>query len=57
MSLAWIAQRLQMGTKTHLSHLLYLAKSKWHELMIRTSKESSRTFLRSDPSIVTHPSV
>ncbi len=23
MTLAWIAQRLQMGTKTHLSHLLY----------------------------------
>jgi len=23
MSLAWIAQRLHMGTKTHLSHLLY----------------------------------
>jgi len=26
MTLAWIAQRLQMGTKTHLSHLLY-----WNE--------------------------
>ena len=25
MTLTWIAQRLQMGTKTHLSHLLY-----WH---------------------------
>jgi hypothetical protein len=25
MTLAWIAQRLQMGTKTHLTHLLY-----WH---------------------------
>ena len=23
MTLAWIAQRLQMGTKTHLVHLLY----------------------------------
>ena len=23
MTLAWIAQRLQMGTKTHLAHLLY----------------------------------
>jgi len=23
MTLTWIAQRLQMGTKTHLSHLLY----------------------------------
>jgi len=23
MTLAWVAQRLQMGTKTHLSHLLY----------------------------------
>jgi len=23
MTLAWIAQRVQMGTKTHLSHLLY----------------------------------
>jgi hypothetical protein len=26
MTLSWIAQRLKMGTKTHLSHLLY-----WHE--------------------------
>ena len=25
MTLAWISQRLQMGTKTHLAHLLY-----WH---------------------------
>ena len=25
MTLAWIAQRLHMGTKTHLAHLLY-----WH---------------------------
>jgi len=25
MTLSWIAHRLQMGTKTHLSHLLY-----WH---------------------------
>ncbi len=25
MTLAWIAQALRMGTKTHLSHLLY-----WH---------------------------
>jgi hypothetical protein len=25
MTLGWIAQRLQMGTKTHLTHLLY-----WH---------------------------
>jgi hypothetical protein len=25
MTLAWIAQRLHMGTKTHLSHLLYWA--------------------------------
>ena len=23
MTLAWIAARLQMGTKTHLAHLLY----------------------------------
>jgi hypothetical protein len=23
MTLAWIAQRLRMGTKTHLAHLLY----------------------------------
>jgi hypothetical protein len=23
MTLEWVAQRLQMGTKTHLSHLLY----------------------------------
>jgi hypothetical protein len=25
MTLSWIAQRLRMGTKTHLAHLLY-----WH---------------------------
>jgi len=25
MTLSWIAQRLRMGTKTHVSHLLY-----WH---------------------------
>jgi hypothetical protein len=25
MTLAWVAEHLQMGTKTHLSHLLY-----WH---------------------------
>jgi hypothetical protein len=25
-TLAWIAERLQMGTKTHLAHLLY-----WNE--------------------------
>ncbi|MDA1055846.1 MAG: hypothetical protein O3C40_36120 [Planctomycetota bacterium] len=23
MTLAWIAERLQMGSKTHLAHLLY----------------------------------
>jgi REP element-mobilizing transposase RayT len=28
MTLAWIAQRLQMGTKTHLSHLLYWQQRK-----------------------------
>jgi hypothetical protein len=26
MTLAWIAQRLRMGTKTHLAHLLYWRK-------------------------------
>jgi hypothetical protein len=26
MMLAWIAERLRMGTKTHLSHLLYWQK-------------------------------
>jgi hypothetical protein len=26
MTLAWIAQRLHMGTKTHLAHLLYWRK-------------------------------
>ena len=26
MTLAWIAERLQMGTRTHLSHLLYWNK-------------------------------
>jgi hypothetical protein len=26
MTLGWIAKRLNMGTKTHLSHLIY-----WHD--------------------------
>jgi hypothetical protein len=26
MTLAWIAERLRMGTKAHLSHLLYWQK-------------------------------
>ena len=35
MTLAWIAERLQMGTKTHLAHLLY-----WHG---RASKKEHDT--------------
>ena len=26
MTLAWVAERLRMGTKTHLAHLLYWKK-------------------------------
>jgi len=28
MTMAWIAQRLQMGTRAHLTHLLYLLRKK-----------------------------
>jgi hypothetical protein len=33
MTLSWIAQRLLMGTKTHLSHLLY-----WHGQEMKKGK-------------------
>src|SRR5438552_2362442 len=40
MTMAWVAQRLQMGTKTHLGHLLY-----WQE----KEKLMNLSILRTDP--------
>jgi putative transposase len=36
MTLAWIAQRLHMGTKTHLSHLLYWQKREGDQKNVAT---------------------
>jgi hypothetical protein len=36
MTLAWVAARLQMGTKSHLTHLLYWAGQ-------RTNRKRSNT--------------
>ena len=44
MTLAWIAERLQMGTRTHLAHLLY-----WQR---RNNRKYSTTILLTDPFVV-----
>jgi hypothetical protein len=44
MTLAWIARRLERGTKTHLSHLLYWQGRAKDQLMILRTDPGGATF-------------
>jgi hypothetical protein len=47
MTLAWIAQRLHMGTKTHLSHVLYWQPtSRWSHRDRRPGGDAAVGILR-----------